>query len=113
MNDFERQLQNQEFRGLPANWRREILVAAAEATPEACASSWREWLWPSPLAWAAVAVCWIVIVSVHLGTPRSSSRNESGVTRSSAPEEWRASSSTPSYAVHWQRQFVEELTRTN
>lgn len=63
MNDrFEEQLQRQPFRRVPAAWRREILNAAP-------APSWREWLWPSPVAWGAVAAAWVLIVALQLAMP--------------------------------------------
>jgi hypothetical protein len=54
-------LQRQQFRQVPASWRREILNAAP-------ASTWREWLWPSPVAWGAVAAAWALIALLQLAT---------------------------------------------
>jgi hypothetical protein len=66
MNDnFEQRLQRQTFRTPPSGWRREILGAI----PQPVAPWWREWLWPSPVAWGAMAVTWLVIVVLQLATP--------------------------------------------
>ncbi len=58
MNDFERHLAAQPFRTPPADLRAAILAA----TP---AASWRDWLWPSPLAWAALALIWVALYAVE------------------------------------------------
>ena len=78
MNDrFEEKLQRQMFRQVPASWRREILEAGTKpehgVAPMASVSWWREWLWPSPVAWGAVAVVWVLIAVLQLMTmqPRS------------------------------------------
>ena len=68
MNDrFEEKLQRQQFRQVPASWRREILAAGTK--PEHGAARWREWLWPSPVAWGAVAAAWLLIVALQLAMP--------------------------------------------
>jgi|GEM_PF-2786006 len=61
MNDFEDKLRGLPFRQLPPDLRRNVLAAAASAAKEAAkaelpAWTWRDWLWPSPFAWAALAV---------------------------------------------------------
>lgn len=71
MNDFERQLQRQPLRDLPADWRREILGKCEAATSVGPAWSWREWLWPSPKAWAALAAVWVVFFALSAGEPTS------------------------------------------
>jgi hypothetical protein len=60
MNDFERKLAAQPFREPPADLRRTIL-AACEPTPR---GGWREWLWPAPAAWAALAALWLAFFAV-------------------------------------------------
>ena len=67
MNDFERKLRSQPFREPPAAWRREILACCESAAPKA---SWREWLWPSPYAWAALAAVWVALGAVVAIAPR-------------------------------------------
>jgi hypothetical protein len=78
-DDFENQLQRQPLRAAPAEWRAEILQAARSASPPRAprlappaSPWWREWLWPSPQAWAGLAAAWIAI-AVLKGV---SSRNE-------------------------------------
>jgi hypothetical protein len=77
---FEKQLQHQPLRKLPAEWRAEILQSArasasansSRLTPRA-APWWREWLWPCPQAWAGLAAAWIIIVSLNATTSSRSS----------------------------------------
>lgn len=72
-DDFENQLQRQPLRAVPAEWRGEILQTARSANcprasrlaPRAC-PWWREWLWPSPKAWAALAAAWAIIAVLNL-----------------------------------------------
>lgn len=66
MNDrFEETLRRQTFRQTPVSWRREILGAITETV----SPWWREWLWPSPVAWATVAAMWVLIALLQLATP--------------------------------------------
>lgn len=68
MNDpFEQKLREQPFRQIPASWRREIL-SSTDASP-ILLSRLREWLWPSPAAWGALAVAWMLIALLRLATP--------------------------------------------
>ena len=69
MNDFERQLQRQPMRDLPADWRREILAQCEDLAPAAPSWSWREWLWPSPTAWAALAAVWVAFFALQAAEP--------------------------------------------
>lgn len=61
MNDFERKLLQQAFREIPSEWRAGILPPQEEATVESVGFAWREWLWPSPHAWGALAAVWVVL----------------------------------------------------
>ena len=61
MNDFECKLAAQPFREPPADLRRAIL-AACEPAPRA---GWREWLWPAPAAWGALAALWLAFFAVN------------------------------------------------
>ncbi len=65
MNDFEQKLARQNFREPPAGLRAEILRACAAAAPAAW--TWRDWLWPAPPAWAALAALWLIFAAVQLG----------------------------------------------
>jgi hypothetical protein len=67
MSDLERKLRDLPFRAPPASWRRDILANAAPAdAPRAW--NWREWLWPSPAVWGAMAALWIILLSIHAAT---------------------------------------------
>ena len=76
-DDFEQQLQQQAPRIIPATWRAEILDSArASASPRRAlpapqSTGWREWVWPHPQAWGALAAVWIVILAIHSNTPGS------------------------------------------
>ena len=68
MNDFEQKLARQNFREPPAGLRAEILRACAAAT---AAWTWRDWLWPAPQAWAALAALWLVLAAVQFSEHRA------------------------------------------
>ena len=72
-DDFENQLQRQPLRAVPSEWRAEILQAAraSHLTPHAL-PWWREWLWPSPQAWAGLAAIWLVILGLNATTSSQS-----------------------------------------
>jgi hypothetical protein len=54
MSDFEDKLRALEFRAPPQDIRRRVLAATNQVR------TWRDWLWPSPLAWAAVVMIWLI-----------------------------------------------------
>jgi hypothetical protein len=73
-DEFEKRLQRQMLRPVPAGWRNEILAAAAVqllgapkrneggSTLNALLSTL---LWPHPKAWAGLAAAWMVILAVN------------------------------------------------
>jgi hypothetical protein len=79
-DDFEKQLQQQPMRGIPDDWRNEILGAAKSAaskqyetpTPTSFLSTLKRQLstllWPCPQAWAGLAAVWLVILAFNLTT---------------------------------------------
>ncbi|PYK58897.1 MAG: hypothetical protein DME21_14645, partial [Verrucomicrobia bacterium] len=78
--DFEKQLQRQPLRKIPAEWRGEILDAARRAhepQPSQPASWWRALLWPCPQAWAGLAAVWVLILALNSVTrePARSARS--------------------------------------
>jgi hypothetical protein len=69
MTPLERQLAATPRREPPAALRDRVLAAAREARRE----KWRArfaWMWPHPLAWAAVAGAWTLIAAINLAGPR-------------------------------------------
>jgi hypothetical protein len=62
MDEFEALLKRQPLRSVPTEWRREILAAADNAPAEPW---WRPWFYPSPVAWAAIAATWLVIIGLN------------------------------------------------
>ena len=64
MNDFEQKLARQTFREPPAALRAAVLRACTAAP---AAWTWRDWLWPAPQAWAALAALWLVLAAVQFG----------------------------------------------
>jgi len=77
-DDFEKRLQRQPLREIPAEWREEILKGAQ--TPRHSSSVTRHSflstlnsklstvLWPHPKAWAGLAAAWVLIVAVHFAS---------------------------------------------
>jgi hypothetical protein len=71
-DDFEKKLERQPMRAVPAEWRVQVLREArlaASPEPPAWQAWWRELLWPRPVAWASLAVAWVVIAILHTTTP--------------------------------------------
>lgn len=67
MDEFEQFLKKQPLREVPPAWRAVILPTAAQ--PKAVQPTWwREWLWPSPSAWAGLACVWVVILALNVAT---------------------------------------------
>jgi len=72
-DEFEKQLQRQPLRPVPAVWRDEILAAAksAEAAPpeprtsRPAPSFLSALLWPCPQAWAGLAAVWLAIFAIN------------------------------------------------
>ena len=85
-DDFEKRLQRQPLRQVPAEWREEILSAARQASlPEHAPRTTHHGspsrsllstlnhqlstlLWPHPAAWAGLAAVWVVILGINLTT---------------------------------------------
>ncbi|MFA5192881.1 MAG: hypothetical protein WC740_19395 [Verrucomicrobiia bacterium] len=81
-DDFEKKLERQPMRAVPAEWRGQILREAAAAASDNRSSVqsrrrsetvatvwWHEWLWPRPMAWASLAAAWVIIAMLHAATP--------------------------------------------
>jgi hypothetical protein len=74
MDEFEQQLSRQPLRQAPADWRREILAAAAPIVPRPAPrssflstlySKLSSVLWPCPEAWAGLAAVWIFVFMLN------------------------------------------------
>lgn len=77
MNDFEQELQRQPFREAPKAWRAEILARSAPSAREAAPWTWRDWFWPSPIAWAGLAASWLLLWEIdRADRPARPSRGE-------------------------------------
>ena len=88
--DFEKRLQRQSLRQVPAEWREDILAAARQAAAAHHAprttrhsrpsllstlnAQLSAILWPHPAAWAGLAAAWLVITGLHLATGEASPR---------------------------------------
>lgn len=84
MSDFEQFIGKQVFKPVPPEWRREMLTAPGR--PDAARTPWWEFLaWPSPVAWKAVAACWLVAISLQVLTrlsgpaPEPAARDETAL----------------------------------
>jgi hypothetical protein len=82
-DDFEKRLQRQPLRQVPAAWRAEILSAATQAArPHAASvslfstlsSQLSTLLWPRPLAWAGLAAVWLIILGLNLASRQTAPR---------------------------------------
>ena len=108
-DDFEQQLQRQPLRPAPASWRKEILGAAAAASPSHLAPHtshlpWlRQLLWPCPEAWAAVAAVWVAIFALNMA-----SSGEPSISVAATP----APSPEVLQALNQQKQLFAELIRS-
>jgi hypothetical protein len=107
-DEFEQQLRRQALRSVPAGWKEDILKAArAAAGPGPAivvagrAGGWREWLWPCPPAWAALAAVWLVIVALHF------SDSISGVAPTRHMDNARPSQEVLSVLAEQRRLFLE------
>ncbi len=73
-HDFEQFLKQRRVPSAPEHWRGEILATAHAARKpgrkaEPARPWWLAWMWPSPVAWGALACVWIVILISTLGGP--------------------------------------------
>lgn len=74
---FAKYLRAQPVAHLPKSWRAEILAAALPVVPRpstrrqprAITVFLRAWLWPHPLAYAALLTVWGAILALRLSTP--------------------------------------------
>jgi hypothetical protein len=85
-DDFEKKLQRQPLRKIPAAWRAEIVAAATSRTSKVEGRAQDElWLstlgarlssvfWPHPKAWTALAAIWIFIFALNFSMRDTSPR---------------------------------------
>lgn len=107
MNDFERQLSNQPLRPPPAEWRAAILSGAAKIVAPA-PWTWRDWFWPSPIAWGALAAVWVAVFFIDGSSqPSTPSSRESARTGVIPP------AATPLYAFAPHRDLTALLDPLN
>ena len=69
MNDLENKLRQLPFLRPPETLRSELL-AVMRPTPR---SGLRDWLWPSPVAWATLAAAWVIMAFVQVHERNSTS----------------------------------------
>ena len=68
-SEFEDHLRRQPLKPLPPHWRQQILRSCQSAPKTSAAQGverLRELFWPHPRAWGALAVVWIVILTINL-----------------------------------------------
>ncbi len=65
MNDLEARLRRLNFREPPPGLRGSVLAAASEKSERA------GWLGPSPMAWAALAAVWLILLALDRALDRS------------------------------------------
>ena len=71
MSDLENKLRKLALRDLPADLRRQVLAAAEAAAPAKPQWTWRDWFWPSPVAWASLAAVLLGAASFDASYPGS------------------------------------------
>ena len=89
MTEFEKQLSQQPLRRPPPGWKQEILRAAEavlDVSPSPLAASnsrasWLEMFWPSPRAWAGLAVVWMLTIGLYWNTEQMAAASYAGRTR--------------------------------
>jgi hypothetical protein len=67
MNDFERKLSQQPFRQPPADLR-EAIFGVPDKVIAPTRWMWRDWFWPSPQAWGALAALWLIFAALSFRT---------------------------------------------
>src|SRR5215203_5248777 len=96
MNEFENKLRCREFLPPPAEVR-EAVLAAGERAKAREATTCREWLWPSPLAWGAVAA--VLLAAIILNSQLSVARAPAAVIAVAySVEKWRGQRAWEAYA---------------
>ena len=126
MNDFERKLSQQAFRAPPPDLRSQLFDAppllmplpsavtdrryserrySEMPAPEKC-WTWRDWFWPSPLAWGALAALWLVFAVLAMGSRATPAAPE---TAESAP----LSASPTLLSYHTTRDLNDVLALAN
>ena len=105
MNEFENKLRCREFLPPPAEVR-EAVLAAGERAKAREATTCREWLWPSPLAWGAVAA--VLLAAIILNSQLSVARAPAAARR--APQ--TKGSRPVIYAFFQERQDLDWLKGT-
>jgi len=104
-DDFEKHLQRQPLRQVPAEWRDQVLSAARQAGRPRLASRaagnglravlstlnsrLSTLLWPHPAAWAGLAAAWVVIVGLSF-TTRDTERHVARGVSSPSPQVFMA-----------------------
>jgi len=63
-DEFEQKLRSQSRHRIPAKWRQEILGFSGSTEPTVSLPWWRQWLWPHPAAWTALAALWVIIFAL-------------------------------------------------
>ncbi len=109
MNEFEKKLQEQNFRSIPSNWRTNILQSAKsqaeskETFLSRLNTQITALLWPHPKAWAGVAAAWVLILGANI--TMNGDTNRSGFKSGQAPLAY-------SERLREQQQLLVQLTQT-
>lgn len=70
MTPFEKRLKAIPPRRIPSEWRNEILSAPRRPAFSLLLAKVEKLLWPHPLAWGALAACWLAIAVLCYSGPR-------------------------------------------
>jgi len=105
-DEFEAKLRQQPRREIPAKWREEILGPLRRDETDKPAPWWRQWLWPHPAAWGALAAVWVAIFALaYAGRPEQPIASA----RSSAPDMLQAFEERTRLMAELSGEVVESL----
>ena len=71
LDDFEKELRRRPLRRVPPEWKAQI-VPAATVNHEPWWGRLAEYIWPSRIAWGALAAAWVAIGVLRLTTVETS-----------------------------------------
>jgi hypothetical protein len=106
MSDFENKLRSRKFL-LPPAAVRDAVLASCEEAQAPWPQSWREWLWPSPLAWGAVTA--VLLGALAFNHQVSAPKVPAQISRTTPPTPSRAAA----YAFFQERQDLASLQGTH
>jgi hypothetical protein len=75
----------EQIAGVPVSGTKPDGRALGDRSTNSNAWTWREWLWPSPLAWGGIASVWIAIAAANLPFHSEGPLNEAALNSQAEP----------------------------